>query len=140
MRKVIFPTLIVLIFAGVILWVTFNSSKQEVLDPISGPTADSGIVGNVSMGPTCPVEKDPPDPKCADKPYANARLTITSQDGQKYDGETDVDGKFNIQTGPGVYTISIAPINIFPSCADTEVTVTEGKFSNIDISCDTGIR
>ena len=31
---------------------------------------NSGIRGTVMAGPTCPVERDPPDPNCADKPLS----------------------------------------------------------------------
>src|ERR1700704_5848784 len=34
----------------------------------------SGIRGNVMAGPTCPVERVPPDPACADRPLST---TIT---------------------------------------------------------------
>src|SRR3989338_9714702 len=33
---------------------------------------ESGVKGTISLGPTCPVMRDPPDPACADKPYATA--------------------------------------------------------------------
>src|SRR3989344_5950656 len=33
---------------------------------------NSGVEGKVSIGPTCPVERTPPDPVCRYMPYATA--------------------------------------------------------------------
>src|SRR5437764_398930 len=38
----------------------------------------SGVNGQVLLGPTCPVERIPPDPQCAPKPYSTL-VTIFRQ-------------------------------------------------------------
>src|ERR1035437_9585171 len=65
----------------------------------------SGISGTVTLGPTCPVERIPPDPNCAPKFYStsiaiyevghtNAVKTIQS----------DTNGAFSTELNPGNYT------------------------------------
>src|SRR5207253_9569337 len=44
-----------------------------------GTGVKQGIRGTVLLGPICPVERIPPDPQCADKPYA-ASLVVTAAD------------------------------------------------------------
>ena len=153
MKKVFIVTFIVIVLLGLGgLWValapyqnntvpTPNPTPTPTPTPTSTPepTTNSGITGKVSMGPTCPVERIPPDPNCADKPYANAQVIVTGG-GKQYKTQTDSLGNFTIKTTSGSFTITIPPINVFPSCADTQVVVIEGKFSTVDISCDTGIR
>jgi hypothetical protein len=39
----------------------------------------SGISGVVTLGPTCPVMRNPPDPQCADKSY-QTNLVLTAPD------------------------------------------------------------
>lgn len=100
----------------------------------------SGISGYIHMGPTCPVEKNPPDPGCADKSYANTAVTATNVAGKQYGGQTDTTGKFRLIVPAGTYTIKVAPANVFPRCEEKEAEVTTNKFTSVDISCDTGIR
>ncbi len=104
-------------------------------------SAGQGIHGKVSFGPTCPVQRIPPDPNCADKPYANKEVTATSATGQKYKAPTDATGSFSINLPIGTYTVSVASGNVLPRCSEQQsVVVTSGKFTYAGISCDTGIR
>lgn len=109
------------------------------------PTPSSGISGYIHMGPTCPVEKIPPDPKCADKPYVNVAVSILSKaNGTRIARSvSDANGKFEAGILPGNYMIIVGPEidNPLPRCNNPiDVTVSVNKFTNIDISCDTGIR
>jgi len=50
--------------------------------PTPAPVAGkSGIKGTAMLGPFCPVEKNPPDPNCADRPYKTA-LVATNANGE----------------------------------------------------------
>ena len=112
--------------------------------PSQSPTSSkSGIRGHVLLGPTCPVEKIPPDPNCADKPY-KTNLVLTSAD-QSYviaQFSSDENGKFSIETDPGEYQIrSAAAANILPYCSSSgTIKVTAHTYTSAAISCDTGIR
>lgn len=105
-----------------------------------GNSNTSGINGYIHMGPTCPVERIPPDPNCADKPYANATITAANTAGKKYNAKTDASGNFKMTVPPGSYSVAVAPVNILPRCEKIETVVSPDKFTRVDISCDTGIR
>ncbi|OGE88895.1 MAG: hypothetical protein A2722_04055 [Candidatus Doudnabacteria bacterium RIFCSPHIGHO2_01_FULL_50_11] len=112
----------------------------EITKRPEAPAATSGITGYIHMGPTCPVERIPPDPSCADKPYANASLVATNAEGRQYKDQTDADGQFRLMVPLGRYTIKVSPINILPRCEEKQVEVTTKQLASVDISCDTGIR
>src|ERR1035437_9718286 len=44
----------------------------SAFEPTVSSTYQSGISGTVLLGPTCPVERIPPDPQCAPKPYSTS--------------------------------------------------------------------
>ncbi|MEA3199097.1 MAG: hypothetical protein QOE90_525 [Thermoplasmata archaeon] len=106
-------------------------------------TSGSGIFGTAMLGPTCPVERAPPDPACADRPFAG-NLTVTSADGATSLARfvTRADGTFNVTLAPGTYAIRGAENpNGLPRCAsDGPFTVRAGAWTEVNVSCDTGIR
>ncbi len=109
------------------------------------PASASGsgtVEGKVLLGPTCPVERDPPDPKCADRPYA-VSLVLTSPDGARVIREfrSNANGEFAISVPAGTYAIrSAVAANILPYCAAESFTVRKGATAQVAVSCDTGIR
>ncbi|MEK7187383.1 MAG: hypothetical protein AAB691_00875 [Patescibacteria group bacterium] len=111
--------------------------------PTSTSTGQSGIRGMVLLGPICPVERIPPDPKCAAKPYGTT-LVLTSPDQARVikTFSSDQNGKFVIQIAPGDYAIrSAAAANILPYCASNDtIHVSPGILTEVNVSCDTGIR
>ena len=101
----------------------------------------SGVRGTVSLGPTCPVMREPPDPQCADKAYATAVLVYRA--GAKVPfiiGNSGVDGAFAFSLPPGLYTLSVGGDKTLPRCAGADVTVAPSGYTTATISCDTGIR
>ena len=101
----------------------------------------SGVRGTVSLGPTCPVMREPPDPKCADKPYATAVLVYrTSSKTPFIIGNSDAEGAFAFSLPPGSYTITAGGNTILPRCERVEVNVGPSGYTTTTISCDTGIR
>jgi len=123
-----------------------NKSFVEVIKPSQPPdnnstnSGSSGINGYIHMGPICPVESYPPDSGCADRPYASATVVATNAAGKQYQGKTDADGKFRIAVPVGTYTVTTDQKNMYPRCGTQEAIVTIDKFTNVGISCDTGIR
>ena len=107
------------------------------------PKQGSGIRGSVLLGPTCPVMMDPPDPKCDDKPF-ETKLALTTPDGSRVIKEfySNALGTFSVSVSPGKYSIrSAVAANVLPYCSsDGEVQVSAGKFSEIIVHCDSGIR
>lgn len=103
--------------------------------------AKSGITGKVTLGPTCPVERIPPDPNCAPKSYST--LINIMQAGSTKAIKTiqsDSKGIFGVDLDPGTYTLQALGGNILPRCPATSVTVASGQYATVNISCDTGIR
>lgn len=106
------------------------------------PTEGKGIVmGTVTLGPTCPVERIPPDPQCADKPFqgiievrmsGKTKIVATTQ--------SDSKGAFQIGLSPGEYDLNAKSGAVFPSCSARTVTIESGKTVTLNLSCDSGIR
>ncbi len=115
----------------------FEIKKRETIAPPSG----SGVHGVVSLGPTCPVERMPPDPLCADKPYATA--IVVYRTGSKLPfviGNSNANGAFTFSLPPGAYTLATGDGKMLPRCAETSVNVLLNAYATANISCDTGIR
>ena len=105
------------------------------------PPGTSGVRGTISLGPTCPVERIPPDPACADKPYATA--VVVYRAGSKAPliiGNSDAAGAFTLPLAPGSYTLQAGSGTMLPRCAPITVTVAANAYATTSISCDTGIR
>jgi hypothetical protein len=100
----------------------------------------SGVRGQVTAGPVCPVEMVPPDPSCNDRPVP-ARLTLQRGDFGSVvaRGVAGNDGMFVIKVAPGRYTLSASSPNAM-SCSPQPVTVAAGQFTDVHVDCDTGIR
>lgn len=105
-------------------------------------TSDSGIQGTVFLGPTCPVERTPPDPGCADKPF-KTDLILTSADQSQVlkQFSSNEKGEFIITVNPGQYSIrSAAAANILPYCSSDNIKVNAGAYTKTSVNCDSGIR
>lgn len=115
--------------------------------PIPKPTnidKESGMItGMVTVGPTCPVQRIPPDPNCADKPAAVELSVMTKDLSQVLQTFTSqADGTFSLHFPIGSYVIMQKEDSpVFPRCTQSEIfTVPARSTVNVDISCDTGIR
>lgn len=107
------------------------------------PSADNGgvLVGKVILGPTCPVETTPPDPRCAPKPYLT-KIEAFSVDGTELvkTVQNQSDGSFVMNLPAGDYSIKTGGEVVYPRCISEPVTIQPGVTTSIDITCDTGIR
>ncbi|HUR69482.1 MAG TPA: hypothetical protein VM370_09565 [Candidatus Thermoplasmatota archaeon] len=119
----------------------FLAAFAGCLAPHQQTPDDSGIDGVATIGPTCPAQREPPDPACADKPYqgdfaalADGRVVATFA--------SRADGAFRIALVPGGYTIRLADESrALPRCAsDGTVLVAEHAWTRVDLRCDSGIR
>lgn len=117
---------------------TFEVVKRE---DVVVPSRGSGVRGTVLLGPTCPVMRDPPDPACAEKPYATA-IVVYRADSQSpfVIGNSDTSGAFEFSLPPGAYTLSAKGGTMLPRCTETKVTVVSKTYLTTTIPCDTGIR
>jgi len=102
---------------------------------------NSGVRGTVLLGPTCPVERIPPDPACAEKPYATAIVVYHANSTMPFMlGNSDATGAFKFSLPPGDYTLKAGGTSMLPRCNQIDVTVAANGYATADISCDTGIR
>jgi len=101
----------------------------------------SGIRGTVMAGPTCPVEKNPPDPACADKPLATTVAVFRKGNPVTPFAITksDASGAFEFSIPPGDYVVG-ADESALPRCTQTPATVGPNGYTTITVECDTGIR
>jgi hypothetical protein len=103
--------------------------------------ATSGIRGVITTGPSCPVQSNPPQPGCEDRPYQtvirirelpDGTLVKTVRSGRK--------GRFQAALEPGRYRLRPRGGNPYPVCNSTDVTVRANQFTRVHLGCDTGIR
>jgi hypothetical protein len=101
---------------------------------------DAGVRGIAFIGPTCPVEREPPDPSCADRPLA--RAVIRAQRGGRVAGETRTDarGRFRLRLSPGRYQLYTSG-GIAPFAAPVATArVVSHRFTRLELHVDSGIR
>lgn len=109
--------------------------------PTGVSSSNSGVRGMVLLGPTCPVMRNPPDPQCADKPYATEILVYQSGSNTlRTSGTSNTSGAFEFSLSPGTYRLVAKGGAMLPRCNDTSVTVSPNAYVTTTISCDTGIR
>jgi hypothetical protein len=117
----------VVLFAG---FVTSGCGQQ--------PVTDSGVQGEVRIGPVQPVER-PGVPN--DAPYS-ATLRIKRASGGELVAETKsaADGSFRVALAPGDYVLEPVNGEPLPTAQAQEFTVEPGRFTTVNIAYDSGIR
>src|SRR3990172_4459790 len=104
---------------------------------INPTPTDSGIEGQVLIGPMCPVVQA--GQECPDQPY-QAALTVNSLNGRKIaQVQTDEQGRFKIPLAPGEYILHPESTNMLPFASEQTFIVEEGKFTQIIVNYDSGI-
>jgi hypothetical protein len=101
--------------------------------------ADSGVEGQVTVGPMCPVmEIGNP---CPDQPY-QATLTIltTTSRHKVLRFQTDQNGFFRVALAPGAYILQPESPNVMPYASEMAFTVQAHEFTRLEVVYDSGIR
>jgi hypothetical protein len=121
---------------------TFEVKKRAAATTGAGIAPyTSGVQGTVSLGPTCPVERMPPEPSCADKPYATTIVVHRLGANTVFATATsDAAGGFKISLPPGSYTLTAGNGSMLPRCTSVMAEVGSTGYVTANISCDTGIR
>lgn len=121
-----------------------KDAKVELLSETGDPLPDAtGVRGTVSAGPTCPVERDPPDPGCAPRLVAGAVLVVTDAAGAEVARATSAeDGTFSIELDPGSYRLTAPPFEGLMGTPEPMDFAVEagGPMTELQVSYDTGIR
>ncbi len=101
-------------------------------------STDSGIEGQAFIGPMCPVVQD--GQACPDQPY-QARLTVLSSMGEEIvQVQADINGRFTIPLEAGTYILHPESPNVMPFASDQTIVVEAGKFTQVVVKYDSGIR
>jgi hypothetical protein len=99
---------------------------------------DSGIEGQVFIGPMCPVVVAGQD--CPDAPY-QATLDVLTRSGRRVARvETDETGRFRIALAAGDYVIRSGSTGGIPFAKPLDVVVRPGEFTRVMVHFDSGIR
>lgn len=107
--------------------------------PVPKPAATGTVNGTVFLSPTCPVEQNPPDPKCSPRPYATT-IRISRQGVPYATITTTAAGAYTTTLPAGTYTFLPKGGATFPRCSETQVTVIANTTKTQNLDCDTGIR
>ena len=92
-------------------------------------------------GPTCPAERHPPDPDCADRPVDGAVLVVTDLEGEEVARViSDADGRFGIRLEPGAYRLVPQPYDGLLGTAPPREFTVESDPVELYVGYDTGIR
>lgn len=151
MRKLATIGIILLIAAIAATFLVFSVFSRRVSAPTistsTPPSATSSsegtVTGEVVLGPTCPVEHNPPLPGCEPKPYPTTVEIRPVSPSESYAAlNTDSLGDFKISLPPGTYYFNAQSQSSmpYPRCSPEQVSVTAGEVKNVTITCDTGIR
>jgi hypothetical protein len=115
-----------------------TTAKPTTITTTTVKSGTSGVSGTVMFGPQCPVERA--DQPCPDKP-GPADVELRRGDGQVVGkASAGQNGRFAIAATSGQYTVVATTGSAMGSCQPAEATVTSGRYTDITISCDTGIR
>ncbi len=120
-----------------------TASPTSFPKPSASPTAtDSGVLGLVTIGPTCPVMHYPDDGTCADKPYQTT-LVIQSNLPGRGGGilvTSDATGHYSHDLSAGTYTIRSQSEAVMPRLSPVTFTIVAHKRTVVNLQFDSGIR
>lgn len=125
----------VALIATVLIWTPACGAARATLN--------SGVRGHVVAGPTCPVQRVPPQPGCAPRPLAatlqfrrvGARRATTVR--------SSANGAFSVRLAAGDYVLRALPHAGSPlprPPAPMHVRVRVGRYTSVTVSYDSGIR
>ncbi len=119
-----------------------TGGSGDLSAPPSG--AGSGIYGQVTWGPTCPViQLGEGEDQCGDQPYQTTLVVKTQAGGSEVARvSSNSHGQFKLDLPPGSYlVVPLRPVGLPLGEAPAEqVTVTAQTYTKVHISYDTGIR
>ena len=96
----------------------------------------SGIRGTIVAGPACPGPARLDSP-CPDRPVA---MTVEVVNGTTVAATftSDAAGAFSVSVAPGTYTLRSK--SGLPTLRSPTVVVVDGKYTDVELHADTGIR
>jgi hypothetical protein len=113
-----------------------------VVNPVGGLDGPARVTIQLTAGPVCPVEQNPPDPNCAGRAVANAEVVIYDANGVEIDrAMSDQDGMVTIEVPGGSYYVVPQPVEGLMGTPEAAAFSVPGSGSaDLVFSYDTGIR
>ena len=126
-------------FAAVLVMLVAGCSAAG---PARSLVAGTGIAITATAGPTCPVERVPPDPACDPRPVPDATILVVDKQGKTVATvATGAEGTVLVAVPAGDYVLQPQPVNgMMGGAQAVNVTVVDGAATPAVISYDTGIR
>jgi hypothetical protein len=102
------------------------------------PPVNSGIEGEVSVGPISPVSRPG---EVNSRPFAADIIVRRATDNHvAVEFRSAEDGTFRVELPPGTYLVEPQKGNPLPIASSQEVRVVAGRFTRIHVDYDSGIR
>ncbi|MBI5298147.1 MAG: carboxypeptidase regulatory-like domain-containing protein [Chloroflexi bacterium] len=138
MHKILVLTLSLLLLAGCASTPQAYPNDEPV-PAYTNPPGQSGIEGQVFIGPACPgPQSETTD--CPDRPY-QATLQIMNPQGELVlEIQTDEEGRFRVQLPSGKYVLHPVTSGRYPTASEQAFTVTVGQFTELIVTYDSGMR
>jgi len=117
-------------------------AQCPVSDLSAKETGEVAIVrGRVILSPVCPVEKMPPDPACAPRPYQTTVEAFLIDGTERIETVQSLsDGSFIFKLPYGDYYLETVGGEVFPRCETVNLKLNVPILNSVSIFCDTGIR
>ncbi len=115
-----------------------GDTLRLVSDPVG--TREPALLVTAVAGPTCPVETVPPDPKCAARPVAGARIELRENDERLIETTTDALGAAVLFASEGDYEIVAGSVIGLVGHPEPEPVSAATGTTVVRLSYDTGIR
>jgi Prealbumin-like fold domain len=100
----------------------------------------TGIKGVIMVSPTRPgpARKDAGFRNAT--PLPSAKFAVNKDQQTVTTFTTDADGRFNVALKPGHYVVILAEDRFPKPCGPFEINVEEGKMTDVEWRCDSGMR
>ncbi|HTG46351.1 MAG TPA: hypothetical protein VK646_01685 [Actinomycetota bacterium] len=100
-------------------------------------TAQTGIFGSVTVGPSCPVERT--GSPCPPRPWSGT-VRASDASGRIFETRSDGFGRYTLHLAPGTYAVEAVVSGPLPTAAPATVVVPSGPMQRFDLRLDSGIR
>lgn len=105
---------------------------------VPAASSETGVTGTVRLWPAFPGAQRAGDPGTAS--YAGALVKLRDARGTIVGSQrTDADGRFRMPAAQGSYDVFIKGAAL-PRCKAVGARVKDGRMTNVDITCDSGMR
>lgn len=132
-----FAWVAVIVLASVISAILFYEPRENPKSNVEMGTVNLQVL----LSPICPVERNPPDPACAPKPYKTTITILKALTNTPYKNYmTDASGKLTFSIDAGAYVLHSESTSSLPYCTDLKIEVRAKRTQGLVMNCDTGIR